>query len=750
MGSKGSNTTTTNQNQSYTANPAIAGAAGQAIQGAQGAAAQPFQMPVAPVAGFNPTQQQAFGQFGQAQNSWQPYFNQGAAYTNQSAAPITAADVSNVYNPMAANVTANLQDIFGQQNVQNQGNLTAQAGGVGADRIAVGMGNLAKEQTLGAGQTYANLYQQALQTAMQEKQLQAGAGSQFQAFGTGALGNTLQGAGALLGAGNQQQQQTQTELNAPYQNRLAQIAYQFQTPQYLAGIAGGLAPSLGGTTTGNQVTQAPQPSLMSQLLGIGTAGAGLYGAFGGFGGNNINLGNLGGGGFPSGVTNGYAEGGEVEDQGPALPGASIPKSHGVTPIPLVSLPAGSGHSGPLTGGINFPQPQTGGSHETAGGDISQALGIATKLAPFLLKRGGAVLNHDPIISDENCKKIYSYAARLAGGGSVYPRYDDGGGTDWTSQNVMGQILDPSMLGSAPGFNDRFKQAFPNAAKAAPPSVAAPQPATDDNRHQMALDAFRQAATPAYRLPDPKKTQEWREGVDADKETPAAPSSAPRGITNAPPASIMSAMMPQGQQPYPDSLKRDWGQNATRSPWMALVQAGATMAATPGPLGVSIGKGLLAGTAGLDKQRGELRNEQELNDKAQKLYQDAQVHLDKYNRVDANTAAWIKNENDKVDQSGTGIMDPKLRNSVAAKTTQYFNALVRMNQNELDSRKQKSVAQMQTEARQMAMQAHGLDVQTPSTAPAATFPPAGTTQEFDDGKGGKVTGVSDGTKWVPKQ
>jgi len=70
----------------------------------------------------------------------QPYYNQAAQYTAQSAAPITGADVNQYYNPMADNVTKQLQNIYGQQNVQNQGNLTAQAGGVGADRIAVGWG----------------------------------------------------------------------------------------------------------------------------------------------------------------------------------------------------------------------------------------------------------------------------------------------------------------------------------------------------------------------------------------------------------------------------------------------------------------------------------------------------------------------------------------------------------------------------------------------------------------------------------
>src|SRR5260370_1387472 len=190
-------------------------------------------MPVAPVAGFSNDQQSAFGQYQQLAGP-NSYLNTAANYANQAGTPLTQNDINQYYNPAVDSVTKQLQNIFGEQNVQNQGDLTAKAGGVGADRIAVGMGDLANQQGLAAGQTYANLYQQAVTTAEQQKQMQAGAAGQFGNIEQGALGAT----GALNAAGTQQQQQTQAQLNAPYQNILARIAYQFQTPQYLAGIAG--------------------------------------------------------------------------------------------------------------------------------------------------------------------------------------------------------------------------------------------------------------------------------------------------------------------------------------------------------------------------------------------------------------------------------------------------------------------------------------------------------------------------------
>jgi len=637
MGSKGSQTTTTNQNQSYTADPRTQQAAGQALSGAESAAAQPFQMPVAPVAGFNPQQQQAFNQYSQIQGMAQPYYNQAAQYTAQSAAPITGADVNNYYNPMADNVTKQLQNIYGQQNVQNQGNLTAQAGGVGADRIAVGMGNLANQQGLASGQIYSQLYQQALQAAQQQKQMAAGAGSAFAGYGTGAQTAALQGTGALGQSGQIQQQQQQAELNAPYQNELARIAYQFQTPQYLAGIAGGLAPALGGTTIGNQnsVTTPPQPSTLSQILGIGTAGAGLYGAFGGgtgsasYGGGNAFTDAYGGSGSSplpglsaSDYGYGFAEGGEVEDQGPAVPGISIPKAGHLTPVPMVSMPMGAGHSGPLTGGMSFPTPQQSqGSGETVGGDIGSVLKTAASVLPFFLNKGGSV-----------------------------PRYEDGGDIDWGELGTG--FPTPKADSNIPDFSGRFKGSpytpnrpevseFNNPNPVKPGAIPLPTPYPGPGAP---------SATPkdTFRLDPSAKPKDEDEEVTV---TPAKAAVAPPVISN--------YMLPRAQQPYPDSLKRDWGQDAARSPWMALVKAGATMAATPGPIGSVIGKGILAGTTGLEGQRKELRTEQELNDKAQKLYQDAQFHLDKYTRMTPSEEGNLAAYNKSIDQSGTtGIGMPK--------------------------------------------------------------------------------------------
>lgn len=275
MGSKGSSPRTTQSTQTSTPNPYIAGAGQQAIQGAEYAAELPFQMPTAPLAPFSPFQNQAFQGIQQAQGMAQPYFGMGSQYLMGSADPVTGQDVSGYYNPMASNVMAGLQDVFGQQMSEATRNAVQKAGGVGADRIAVAQANLAKQQGLAAGQTLAGLYYPALQAAQQQKQMMAGAGYGLGQMGPAAQTAQLQSLQAMLGAGGMQQQLAQQYLNSLYQNRLAEVGYPMQTAQYLAGITGSLAPAMGGTTQGQQQTWAPQPSALSQALGIGTSLLGL-------------------------------------------------------------------------------------------------------------------------------------------------------------------------------------------------------------------------------------------------------------------------------------------------------------------------------------------------------------------------------------------------------------------------------------------------------------------------------------------
>jgi hypothetical protein len=322
------------------------------------------------------------------------------------------------------------------------------AGGVGADRIGVAQGNLANQQGLAAGQIYSGLYDRALQAAQQQKQMMAGAGYGMGQLGPAAQASFLQGTGALGQAGAQQQALSQAQLNSLYQQRLAEIAYPFQTPQYLAGITGGLAPALGGTTSGQSTTTTPGPSPLNQILGIGGAllggfmggpmgamaggslGKGAGSMFGGGGGATAGYGPgsisyMGGtpymqfrrggkvidlgpdeyseGGSTYGklayqsfanahVGNPYADSGPDDeyaeggevDEGPSFPGSKPLPVDTTSIVPKVPLRAGAGHSGVK---LNLSPPSAPRQDNTA----SQVASLAMKALPMLMAaRGGPV------------------------------------------------------------------------------------------------------------------------------------------------------------------------------------------------------------------------------------------------------------------------------------------------------------------------------------------------------------------------
>jgi hypothetical protein len=407
LGSKGSATQTQQGTSTYTPNSQVLGAGSQALGQAQSAATSPFQLPVAPVAGFTGMQNQAFQQTQDQQGIAQPYYNQAQGLFNQSAAPISGQQISQYMNPYAGQVMANLQEQQGQQMNDLTGRATQAAGGVGADRIGVAQGELGRQQSLASGQTLSGIYGSALSAAQQDAQRQQSA-----AYGIGNLGGAaqnaaMQGTQSLYNMGSQQQQLNQAQLNAPYQNQLAQIAYPYQQAQYLAGITGSLAGAMGGTTNSNQYgTSTPaQPSIWSQLLGAGTAGVGALGSAGAFGGNGWMTGSnpsYGGGNAFSGdayggSANSPLPGLSASDYGSANGGrvgfAAGGDTSGGEPswmtadptIPTIALHASQVNQ-PKVQPLNMGSGSGGGS----GGGVGDIVKTVAQIAPMFLAQGGAV------------------------------------------------------------------------------------------------------------------------------------------------------------------------------------------------------------------------------------------------------------------------------------------------------------------------------------------------------------------------
>ncbi len=213
------------------------------------------------VAPFSNSQQQAFGSFDQIPGQYLP---QAQSYAEQGAAPITSGQIQNYSNPFQQNVIdatmANINETNAQQQNQVVGNAIAQ-GALGGNRVGVAQGELARQQGLANGQTFAGLnaqnYQQALAAAQQDRAAAANAAGAFGNLQTQAL----QGAGAQLQSGTIQQNQANTQLQEPYQQA-----------SWLASILGGVGPLEGSTQ--KQVT--PGPSGLSQILGAATTAAGFF------------------------------------------------------------------------------------------------------------------------------------------------------------------------------------------------------------------------------------------------------------------------------------------------------------------------------------------------------------------------------------------------------------------------------------------------------------------------------------------
>ncbi len=673
MGSKGSAQTTTNQTQTYA--PAGAGYITNALNQAQNAASLPFNIPQAPVAGFSADQLAAFQNVNKAQGMAQPYINTAAGYFSPQGA-------QQFLNPYAQNVMANMKDVFGQQQAQTTGQLTQAAGGIGADRIAVGQAELAKQQGLAAGQTMSGLYQNAVQQAQ-------GAGYGTAALGSQAQNAALQGAQAQLGTGGLQQQLAQAQLNAPYQQQLAQAAFPYQQAQFLAGITGSLAPGLGGTTTGQGTTTQPAPSLLSQILGAGTAGAGILGGTGAFGNNGwltggnkgTSAGSYGGGGtnYGQAYNIGYGgrsmpvfgRGGVISDandidlpnepdgagydDGGSVSNAPIdvaPKSI----IPTGQIPAIQAHVPQLN--LNPPQQQQ--QQSGGGGGFGDLLKTGLSIAA-MVARGGAIRN--PYAFADGGSPSDTDFASLTRGDPAWANPDVGGGYALPPapkagfENRWGNFpaaqTDPQFLqqyqnamGPRIGYDPRIEKAI------ADNTVPTPQarPAAADATTAVAADELPASAEPTAGV------------VGATSPNPyARPATTPPDTTGA-------------------AAKRDTG--FIGSPWAALTAAGLGMMAGTSPYaGVNIGQGAMQGLKTLEAQREQARKDETTDQAAKRLEQEAKQHEDQYNRMTPYQREQVNMaerkqalEEMKPVQVGLDLLNHPIYARKDPKTGQYINVL----------------------------------------------------------------------------
>lgn len=313
----------------------------QALASAMGIAATPYQPYQGQlVAGFTPDTlsgfqhirdsigaqnkylQQAQGLYNQATSNWQnPYLPQAQGYYSQA---ISLSDptrfsmgaLQRYMNPYQQSVIdSTLAQMKQNQDVMFARNTSdaVKRGVFGGSGQALGRAEQMRQLGLNNAQTLAQLnaqnynqamaqynqqQQQAIQayqdaaktmgTLGQQQQQLAVDAYQRAAAGMGNLGAQAQQAAlaesqALMTAGQMQQALGQQQLDKAYEQWQQAKAYPYQQASFLAGIAGGLAPNLGSTSTsqgsstevGIKPYQNQSQNVLGQILGAGTSIAGL-------------------------------------------------------------------------------------------------------------------------------------------------------------------------------------------------------------------------------------------------------------------------------------------------------------------------------------------------------------------------------------------------------------------------------------------------------------------------------------------
>ena len=229
----------------------------------------------------------------------------GDRYAQQATNPAAQQAYMNPY--LQASLQPALQEVQRQYDItgtQQMGN-ASKSGAFGGSREALMAAenqrnkNIAMNQMIGQGyntafdkgqqaqQFGANLGLQGLQAGQQGVQGAVGAG-QYGLAGLGQAGASASTLGqlgqtqfgqeqaanqAMLAAGTQQQQLQQKALDVDYQKYQSQLNYPYQQIGFMSDLLRGLP------LTQQSTSMYQNPSMMSQAIGLGTAGIGAYGMY---------------------------------------------------------------------------------------------------------------------------------------------------------------------------------------------------------------------------------------------------------------------------------------------------------------------------------------------------------------------------------------------------------------------------------------------------------------------------------------
>lgn len=258
------------------------------LASAQTLAGQPVGIPEQQIAGLTPAQQQAIQLGISGIGAYQPMMEAGAATLGQGVAQLAPGAYQQYMDPYLGDVLGqSLQDLQRQADIERQriGTSAIQSGAFGGSRQAVAEQELQRNVADAFARQSAQLRSQAFESAQNRAQ-QAGElfgklGLQQAAMGESAQAAQQRDIGLLSQLGGQEQQQQQAELQAQRATALERQYEPYQRIGFMSDIFRGV-PS---TTSSLTSTTTPDPSMISQIggLGLGIAGLSQAGLFGGGG-----------------------------------------------------------------------------------------------------------------------------------------------------------------------------------------------------------------------------------------------------------------------------------------------------------------------------------------------------------------------------------------------------------------------------------------------------------------------------------
>ena len=247
------------------------------------------------MAGLSPQQQQAIQLAQQGVGAYKPFMQGAQNAMTQAGAFAQPGAAQQFMNPYEDQVVQQTMSDIQKAGQQQQNQLSAQAanaGAFGGSRFAVGQAALGEaniqEQSRAAGNLRQQGYAQAQQAAQNAAQLQAQQAGMYGTLGGQSQAMGVQDVNSLLGIGGLTQQfgdglpggfQGQAALDLERANIMGQQNAPYQEIGFLSDLFRGV-PSLQQTTS---QTSTPNPSLFSQVAGLGIAGLGAAGQAGGFG-----------------------------------------------------------------------------------------------------------------------------------------------------------------------------------------------------------------------------------------------------------------------------------------------------------------------------------------------------------------------------------------------------------------------------------------------------------------------------------